>query len=78
MLQLLLNAEVHAPQALGRRHMLVAGGRIVWIGADAPRLPAEMGASEVDLAGDWHVRNGEQIVRGTFENTGENTGEANA
>lgn len=51
LLQLLLNAEVHAPQALGRRHLLVAGGRIVWMGADAPRLPSELGASELDLAG---------------------------
>lgn len=51
MLHLLLDAEVHAPAPLGRRHLLVAGGRIVWIGTDRPALPASLGVVEHDLGG---------------------------
>jgi beta-aspartyl-dipeptidase (metallo-type) len=38
MLQLLLNADLYAPRALGHRHLVTAGGRIVWIGAEVPEL----------------------------------------
>lgn len=51
MLKLLLNAEVHAPEALGHCHLLVAGDRIAWIGADRPELPASLGAEVHDLEG---------------------------
>ena len=47
-LQLLLNADVYAPEALGIRHLLVAGERIAWMGETAPTLPD---AEVVDLAG---------------------------
>lgn len=51
MLELLLNAEVYTPEPLGRRHVLVAAGKVVWIGMDVPKLPASLGAAECDLAG---------------------------
>lgn len=49
--QLLRNADVYAPEALGHRDVLVAGGRIVWMGERAPVLPPELGVAERDLAG---------------------------
>ncbi|MDP3774245.1 MAG: beta-aspartyl-peptidase [Gemmatimonadales bacterium] len=51
MLELLLNAEVYTPEPLGRRHVLVAAGKVVWIGTDIPKLPASLGVAECDLAG---------------------------
>lgn len=48
---LLRNAEVYAPEPLGRQHLLVAGGRVVWMGTSVPRLPADLGVEETDLAG---------------------------
>jgi beta-aspartyl-dipeptidase (metallo-type) len=51
MLHLLLDADVHAPEPLGRRHLLIAGGRIVWIGTERPELPAALGVVEHDLGG---------------------------
>ena len=51
MIQLLLNADVYAPEPLGVRHVLVAAGRIVWIGADRISLPAALEADAVDLEG---------------------------
>ena len=47
-LQLLLNADVYAPEALGIRHLLVAGEQIAWMGETVPSLP---GAEVLDLAG---------------------------
>ena len=51
MLQLLLNADLHAPEALGIRHLLIAGERIVWIGAERLDLPSALGATVHDCAG---------------------------
>jgi beta-aspartyl-dipeptidase (metallo-type) len=51
MLTLLLNADVHAPKALGHRHLLVAGTRVAWIGTDPLDLPASLGAEVHDLEG---------------------------
>jgi beta-aspartyl-dipeptidase (metallo-type) len=48
---LLRNAEVFAPEPLGVCSVLVAGGRVAWIGAGTPKLPAELGVEEVDFAG---------------------------
>jgi len=48
---LIRHADLHAPQALGRRQLLVAGGRLLWIGAEdapAPRIP---GMETVDAEG---------------------------
>lgn len=51
MLALLTNAQVYAPEPLGLQHLLVAGGRIVWMGASLPSLPAALGATVRDLEG---------------------------
>lgn len=50
-LLLLCNARVYAPEACGVRHLLLGGGRILWIGADAMELPAALGADVIDLEG---------------------------
>ena len=48
---LLRNAELYAPESMGRRQLLLGGGRVLWMGAagdDAPRgLPIEV----IDLEG---------------------------
>lgn len=51
MLTLLTNALVYAPDLLGVRHLLIAGGRIAWIGQHAPELPHSLGATTHDLGG---------------------------
>lgn len=48
---LIRNAEVYAPESLGRRDLLLGGGKVLWIGADAPDLPATFGAQVLDLGG---------------------------
>jgi beta-aspartyl-dipeptidase (metallo-type) len=50
-LELLSGAEVWAPEPLGRRHVLVGGGRVLWIGGECPALPRALGAVETDLSG---------------------------
>jgi beta-aspartyl-dipeptidase (metallo-type) len=50
-LELLLDAEVFAPQPLGRCNLLVGGGKLLWIGEDEPVLPEELGATVTDLGG---------------------------
>ncbi len=53
-LTLLRNAELHAPASLGRRDLLLAGGRIAAIsepGAVLEPLPAELDVDEYDCAG---------------------------
>ncbi|HXH02511.1 MAG TPA: beta-aspartyl-peptidase [Candidatus Competibacteraceae bacterium] len=50
-LQLLRNAEVYAPEPLGRRHLLIGGGRILWLGRDLPRFAPALGVAELDLEG---------------------------
>ena len=51
MLELLTNAQVFAPEALGLRHLLVAGGRIAWMGTEVPALPKHLGSRTRDLGG---------------------------
>ncbi len=52
---LIHNADVFAPHALGRRSLLVGGGRILWVGArgELPSLPAALaaGSRTIDLQG---------------------------
>ena len=48
---LIRNAEVYAPESLGRRDLLLGGGKVLWIGTDAPDLPAAFGAQVLDLGG---------------------------
>ncbi len=50
-LLLLRNANLYAPEPLGIRHLLLGGGKVLWIGEDAPVLPASLGAEVVDLDG---------------------------
>ncbi len=49
------NAEVYAPRALGLQHLLVGGGKILWMGTNAelPELPAALraAATTLDVAG---------------------------
>lgn len=49
--KLLLDGEVYAPLPRGRCHLLVAHDRIVWMGPEAPTLPAVLGAEEIRLEG---------------------------
>jgi beta-aspartyl-dipeptidase (metallo-type) len=50
---LLKDAEVYAPARLGRRSLLVGGGRVLWMGERAPDLPAPLRAEvdTIDLQG---------------------------
>lgn len=60
MLQILRNADVYAPTALGIQDLIVGGGKILWMGAAAPKI-AELGQGltvdnsvlgrEIDLQG---------------------------
>ena len=50
-LLLLRNADVYAPEALGRRHLLLGGGKLLWMGADEPALPQALGSEVIDLEG---------------------------
>lgn len=51
MLKLITNANVHAPEALGICHLLVAGERIVYIGPDLPALDDRLEVAVTDLDG---------------------------
>lgn len=51
MLELLLNGEIYAPEPMGRRNILIAGGRVAWIGEAPLEIPAALDAEVVDLAG---------------------------
>ena len=50
-LLLLRNADTYAPKALGHRHLLVGGGKVLWMGTEDPGLPAALGAEVIDLEG---------------------------
>ena len=51
MLTILRNAQVFSPAPLGVRDLVIAAGRIVWLGESAPVVGAELVAEEVDLGG---------------------------
>lgn len=51
MMQLLLNADLYAPEPLGTRHVLIAGSEIVWIGEDVPNFPQAIDVELHDLDG---------------------------
>jgi len=48
---LLRNADVFAPEPLGRQDLLLGGGKILWMGRDAPALPDAFEAQVIDLQG---------------------------
>jgi len=51
MLELLLNAELYDPEPRGRVHLLIAGEKLVWIGAAPPALDRSLGIRERDIEG---------------------------
>ena len=51
MLTLVSNARVYSPEPLGMQHLLIAGGRIVWMGDAAPALAPALGTVCVDAKG---------------------------
>jgi len=51
MLELLTNCDVFAPEPLGRRHVLIGGGRVLWIGEACPEVPAAFPVETIDLDG---------------------------
>jgi beta-aspartyl-dipeptidase (metallo-type) len=50
-LLLLRNAQVHAPEPLGLQHLLLGGGRVLWMGATLSELPATLAVQTIDLQG---------------------------
>jgi beta-aspartyl-dipeptidase (metallo-type) len=50
-LMLLRNAQVHAPEPLGQQHLLLGGGRILWMGTTLSELPATLAVETIDLEG---------------------------
>ena len=50
-MQLIRNADVYSPAHLGPNHLLLGGGRVLWIGPEPPHLPADLKVEEVDLEG---------------------------
>ena len=51
MLTLLRNVEIYAPEPRDARHILVGGGKVLWMGRDLPSLPASLGVVERDFGG---------------------------
>jgi len=51
MLTLLLNAEVYGPEPLGRRHLLVGAGKLLWVGEQPPELDDSLLREVRDLEG---------------------------
>lgn len=51
MFTLIDNAEVYAPEPLGKRSVLIAGERIAWIGEDFPAVHTLPGLKTLDAAG---------------------------
>jgi len=51
MITILRDAELYAPEPLGRCSLLVGEGRVLWIGAELPALSAELVEEEVDCRG---------------------------
>lgn len=50
-LVLLTNADVHAPEPLGLRQLLVGGGRVLWMGEASAPVPTGLAFETVDLQG---------------------------
>lgn len=50
-LTLVKNAELYAPQALGRKHLLIAGGKLVYVGDSVPELGDELEVDVIDADG---------------------------
>ena len=50
-MQLLINADVYAPQAFGFQNLLVGGGRVLWMGSEKLDLTSPLDVETVDLQG---------------------------
>jgi beta-aspartyl-dipeptidase (metallo-type) len=50
-LTLIKNADVYAPAPLGRQHVLVGGGKLLYIGESVPELGAELNVTVIDAQG---------------------------
>ena len=52
-LVLIKNASVFAPEPLGTQHLLIGGGRVLWMGTDALELPVPLRkvSTTIDAAG---------------------------
>ncbi|MEL7022206.1 MAG: beta-aspartyl-peptidase [Pseudomonadota bacterium] len=51
MIHLIKNAQIYAPEPLGLGHVLVAGGRIAYVGQNLPEIGASLLASSIDAQG---------------------------
>lgn len=51
MIKLLKNAHVFAPEDAGLQHLLVGGGKILWMGERIDELPAALAVETTDLQG---------------------------
>lgn len=45
------NADLYSPDAQGLSHLLLGGGKVLWIGRDRAELPSGLGAQVLDLEG---------------------------
>jgi beta-aspartyl-dipeptidase (metallo-type) len=50
-LELLIDADVYAPEHLGMRHVLIGAGHVLWLGAERPALPRGLGVVETSIGG---------------------------
>jgi beta-aspartyl-dipeptidase (metallo-type) len=48
---LIKNATLYAPQAMGHKHLLIAAGKVVYVGDVIPALGDELEVQTIDLAG---------------------------
>ena len=48
---LIKNASVYAPESMGLKHLLIAGGKIVYIGDTVPQLGSELAVQVIDADG---------------------------
>ncbi|MFT5313908.1 MAG: beta-aspartyl-dipeptidase (metallo-type) [Paraglaciecola sp.] len=48
---LIKNANVYAPEAMGLKHLLIAGGKIVYLGDTVPHVGPELAAQVIDAQG---------------------------
>lgn len=48
---LIKNANLYAPQALGLQHLVIAGGKIVYLGDTLPSLASPLDVHEIDVEG---------------------------
>ena len=51
MLTLIKNADIYAPESLGIGHLLLGGGKVLYVGAQEPALDASLLADTLDLEG---------------------------